>query len=330
MWWAYLSLCGIFATGPEQTTIQILMTLISLIIALALEQLRPLGNRNRVWHVFTRYANHLERNLNAGANRHGVFAWMLAILPPVLLSLGVYYALYAANPLLAILWNVLVLYLTMGFRHFSSAFSEISLALTEGRDLDARMALTRWTGHPSAELSVGEISRLAIEQGVVDSYRHVFGTMFWFVLLPGPSGALLYRLCSMLGQKWGSRQGDEDRFGRFAGSAAAWLDWLPVRLTAASFAVMGDFEDAVYCWRSQARTWGNYANGILLASAAGALGVKLGDPLRQDYTIKFRPELGLGDEADPGFLKSAVGLVWRSALLWLFVILLLSVANHMA
>jgi cobalamin biosynthesis protein CobD/CbiB len=97
----------------------------------------------------------------------------------------VYYALYAANPLLAILWNVLVLYLTMGFRHFSSAFSEISLALTEGRDLDARMALSRWTGHPAAELSVGEISRLAIEQGVVDSYRHVFGTMFWFVLLPG-------------------------------------------------------------------------------------------------------------------------------------------------
>jgi adenosylcobinamide-phosphate synthase len=103
------------------------------------------------------------------------------------------------------------------------------------------MALTRWTGHPSAELSVGEISRLAIEQGVVDSYRHVFGTMFWFVLLPGPSGALLYRLCSMLGQKWGSRQGEEDRFGRFAGSAAAWLDWLPVRLTAASFRRHGRF-----------------------------------------------------------------------------------------
>jgi adenosylcobinamide-phosphate synthase len=163
---------------------------------------------------------------------------------------------------------------------------------------------------------------------VVDSYRHVFGTMFWFVLLPGPSGALLYRLCSMLGQKWG-RQAEEDRFGRFAGSAAAWLDWLPVRLTAASFAVMGDFEDAVYCWRSQARTWGNYANGILLASAAGALGSSWA--IRSDrITIKFRPELGLGDEADPAFLKSAVGLVWRSALLWLFVVLLLSVANHMA
>ncbi|VEB40989.1 CobD/CbiB family protein [Chromobacterium violaceum] len=74
---------------------------------------------------------------------------------------------------------------------------------------------------------------------------------------------------------------------------------------------------------------GNYANGILLASAAGALGVKLGDPLRQDYSVKYRPELGLGDEADPSFLKSAVGLVWRSALLWLAVTLLISVASHM-
>lgn len=305
------------------------MTLISLIFALALEQLRPLGNRNRVWHVFTRYANHLERNLNAGSNRHGVLAWMVAVLPPVLISLLVYYALHAAHPLLGLAWNVVVLYLTMGFRHFSSAFSEISLALNQGQDLDARRALSGWTGQATSELTVSEISRLSIEQGVLDSYRHVFGTMFWFVVLPGPAGAVLYRVAVMLGQKWGARNVQEDRFGRFAASASAWLDWLPVRLTAASFAVMGDFEDAIYCWRSQARTWGNYANGILLASAAGALGVRLGDPLRQDYTVKFRPELGLGDEADPGFLKSAVGLVWRSALLWLFVILLISVANHM-
>ncbi|UGA39277.1 cobalamin biosynthesis protein [Chromobacterium haemolyticum] len=131
----------------------------------------------------------MERNLNAGSNRHGVLAWSLAIVPAVLLSLLIYYALHALSPILAMLWNVLILYLTMGFRHFSSAFSEISQALAEGRDLDARTALANWTGQGTAELSVEEISRLAIEQGVVDSYRHVFGTMFWFVLLPGPAGA---------------------------------------------------------------------------------------------------------------------------------------------
>lgn len=303
------------------------MTLLSLIFALGLEQIRPLGNRNRVWLLFTRYANHLERNLNAGSKRHGIFAWLAAILPPILLSIAVYYLLAGISPVLGLAWNVFVLYLTMGFRHFSSAFSEISLALAEGRELDARKALSDWTGQSSAELSVNEIARLAIEQGVTDSYRFVFGTMFWFVILPGPSGALLYRLSQMLYQKWGNRSVAEDLFGQCAARVAAWLDWLPVRLTAASFAVMGDFEDAVYCWRSQARAWGDYANGILLASAAGALGIRLGDPLKQDYTVKFRPELGLGDDADPNYLRSAVGLIWRSALLWLLVILLMSVAR---
>lgn len=303
------------------------MTLLSLIFALGLEQIRPLGNRNRVWRLFIRYANHLERNLNAGSNRHGVFAWLVAILPPVVVAIAVYYLLNAVSPVLALVWNVFVLYLTMGFRHFSSAFSEISLALSEGREADARDALAQWTGQSSSELTVNEISRLAIEQGVMDSYRFVFGTMFWFVILPGPSGALLYRLSQMLYQKWGNRPEAEDRFGQFADRAARWLDWLPVRLTAFSFAAMGDFEDAVYCWRSQARAWGDYANGILLASAAGALGIRLGDPLKQDYTVKFRPELGLGDEADPNTLRSAVGLVWRSALLWLVFILLMSVVH---
>jgi adenosylcobinamide-phosphate synthase len=303
------------------------MTLLSLIFALGLEQIRPLGNRNRVWLLFTRYANHLERNLNAGSLRHGIFAWLAAILPPIALSIAVYYLLCAVSPVLGLIWNIFVLYLTMGFRHFSSAFSEISLALAEGRELDARKALSDWTGQSSAELSVNEIARLAIEQGVTDSYRFVFGTMFWFVILPGPAGALLYRLSQMLYQKWGNRPESDDSFGLCPDRVAAWLDWLPVRLTAASFAVMGDFEDAVYCWRSQARAWGNYANGVLLASAAGALGIRLGDPLKQDYTVKFRPELGLGDDADPNYLRSAVGLIWRSALLWLLVVLLMSVAR---
>jgi cobalamin biosynthesis protein CobD/CbiB len=54
----------------------------------------------------------------------------------------------------------------------------------------------------------------------------------------------------------------------------------PARLTALSFAIVGDFEDAIYCWRTQAKTWAAEAGGehagIVLASGAGALGVLLG------------------------------------------------------
>jgi len=144
---------------------------------------------------------------------------------------------------------------------------------------DARAALARWSGQSTSELEVNEIARLTIEQGVIDSYRHVFATMFWFALLPGPCGAVLCRLSSMLYQKWGVRDSQfGDLFGRFAYRVQDALDWLPTRLTAVSFAIMGNFVDAVYCWRAQAQAWGHYAYGILLASAAGAIGIKLPSP----------------------------------------------------
>ena len=37
-----------------------------------------------------------------------------------------------------------------------------------------------------------------------------------------------------------------EAFGLFAGRAYYWIDWLPVRLTAVAFAVVGNFEDAIY------------------------------------------------------------------------------------
>ena len=37
--------------------------------------------------------------------------------------------------------------------------------------------------------------------------------------------------------------------------------------------------------------------------------------------------MGMGDEADSAYMQSAVGLIWRSLLLWLLLILLLTIAN---
>ena len=110
------------------------------------------------------------------------------------------------------------------------------------------------------------------------------------------------------------------------------LDWIPVRLTALSFAIVGDFEDAVACWRSQAARWaaqeGGAAAGILLAAGGGALGVQLGGvlpTLTGDPDV--RPDLGVGEPVEPEVLPSAVGLVWRALVLWLLLILLLTLAN---
>jgi cobalamin biosynthesis protein CobD/CbiB len=100
-----------------------------------------------------------------------------------------------------------------------------------------------------------------------------------------------------------------------------------VRLTAASFAVVGDFEDAVYCWRTQAPAWPDPDAGVVLAAGAGALGVRLGMPLSAVEGVEVRPELGVGDTADAPYLDGVVGLVWRALVVWVVLVLLASLAG---
>jgi len=229
----------------------------------------------------------------------------------------------------------------MGFRRFSHAVSAIVNAFKAGDLGLARRALAAWRGGGVSELSSEDVARLAIERGLVDAYRQVFAVIFWFVILPGPVGAVFYRAVALLAEEWGpAAPGVEptplaqarDEFGRPARTLLGWLDWIPVRLTALSFAIVGDFEDAVDCWRTQAHRWsredGGLAIGVLLASGGGALGAQLGGPLPVLVgEPDVRPELGTGDPAGPDILPSAVGLVWRALVLWLLVILLVTVAN---
>src|SRR5438445_650521 len=93
------------------------------------------------------------------------------------------------------------------------------------------------------------------------------------------------------------------------------------------FAVVGAFEDAVYCWRTQARTWLDPNAGIVLAGGAGAMGVRLGMPVQDVEGMQPRPELGLGEPAEGPFLDSTVGLLWRAVVVWVFVLALLTVAR---
>jgi len=304
------------------------MSFLALVAALLIEQWRPLADRRYLFSAVAGYAAFLERLFNAGETRHGAIAWMIAVVPP-LLGVGLLYAaVHSASFLLALLLNVAALYLTMGFRQRSHYFTDIRLALKEDDLARARNILSDWRGVSCADLDREVVTRLAIEEALVTSHRRVFAVVFWFVLLPGPTGAILYRLAMSLDERWGAQTGPElVAFGSFARRAFTALDWLPARFTAAAFAVVGDFEDAVYCWRTQASNWPDPALGVVLASGAGAMGVKLGMPILDGGVVADRPELGLGEPADTGHLDSTVGLVWRALVMWLLLLLLVSLAG---
>ncbi len=300
------------------------MSLFSIVIALILEQVQPLAQQRCVLAPLTRYARFLAERFNDGQRNHGGIAWLIAVLPGVALVLALQILLAWLQPLLGFLLGIAVLYLTMGFRQFSHYFTDIHLALRMGELDRARALLGEWRGHASERLSSQEVARLAIEEALVASHHYVFAPLLCFVLF-GPAGAMLYRLALFFRDQWGPVE--VGAFGEMARRAFAAIDWLPLRVSAGAFAIVGDFEGAVYCWRTQSAQWPDASSGILLASGAGALGVRLGLTLDEAGELRERPELGLGEQADVDFMQSTIGLVWRTLVLCLLLLALFWVAS---
>jgi cobalamin biosynthesis protein CobD/CbiB len=310
----------------------IAMSLLSLIAALLLEQVHPLSTRKYLFTWMDSYVDFFQHYLNAGERKHGKIAWFAAMLLPLLLVSTIYWILMSIQPALAWLGSVLVLYLTMGFRRSSHFFTDIHKALRK-RDLNAAQTLlSQWCGKSCHEMNEEEVARVTIEQALLASHRNVFGVVTWFVIFMviglGPVGAILYRLGLFLNTRWGTLSNEESgNFGDFARQACRIMEWLPIRLSAMTFAIVGDFEDTVYCWRIQAASWPDPEEGILLASGAGALGVRLGMTIVQDSTPVFRPEIGIDEVADADFMQSTIGLVWRALVFWMILLLLLTLSS---
>ncbi|MDR0934629.1 MAG: CobD/CbiB family protein [Burkholderiaceae bacterium] len=314
------------------------MLFFSVFFALVLDHFRPVRINNPILKTIRMLADRFEIWFNAGHPQHGRIGWMLlvfGITPPVLV---IYWACFSVSAFLAMLFNILILYLCMGFMDYSQYFSSIQIALISGDEAKGRRVLSQWSGQDTSAMETPEIMRLSIERALMTSHQHVFGVFFWF-MIPGlgPAGAVLYRLAAYLVRAW-SETGDAryEAFGRFAARAFLWIDWIPSRLTAICFAVVGNFEDAVYAWRNFADRWDNGNTGVLLSAGGGALGVRLGTPYEKALRIvpvdvNAMDMEGLEAESQPGeepsirFFQLTTGLIWRALLLWLLLFLFFTI-----
>ncbi|MEO8250075.1 MAG: CobD/CbiB family protein [Burkholderiales bacterium] len=326
------------------------MTFFAILCALLLEQARPLSRHNPVQSGVRQWAGWASRNLDAGKPHHGGIAWAIAVGLPAVGASSVYWWLdEAIGWPVAMLWSIAVLWLTLGFRQFSQHFTGIRDALDRGDEQAARELLAHWQQVDTRAVPRVELVRHVIEYSVIAAHRNVFGVLTWYVALAaiglGPAGAVLYRLSEFVARYWrhrGSASGEHPASAALQKVARdCWhaIDWVPARLTAASFAVVGSFEEAIDGWRNHARQFPDDDDGAILAATAGAINVRLGGAaLKASFAASSSQALEYdasaqtsiptpGRDPEPAHLRIVVALVWRSVVMWMVLLALLTLAR---
>lgn len=190
--------------------------------------------------------------------------------------------------------------------------SEMADTLTTG-DVDAaRRLLPSLCGRDPDKLDLEGLVRAALESLAENTSDAHIAPLFW-AAVGGAPGALIYRAINTLDAMIGYRSPRYARFGWAAARLDDLVNYVPARLTAVLVVVCaplvgGSPAGAVRAWRRDAAGHPSPNAGVVEAAFAGALGVRLGGPIRYPHGLEIRPMLGDGPAPQLIDLRRAVKL----------------------
>lgn len=226
------------------------------------------------------------------------------------------------TPIFGLFFEIILLYLCLGARSLSEHAEAIAAPLQQGDLEQARTRTSYMVSRDTSQMEAPEMSKSAVESVLENGNDALFATLFWYCI-GGLPAALIHRLSNTLDAMWGYRT---ERFNHF-GWAAARLDdvlaWIPARLCAITYALLGKTRNALRCWRTQAAAYPGPNGGAVMASGAGALEVQLGGEAIYHGKTKQRPVLGSGRQPETEDIRRAITMVQQGAWWWLGIIFLL-------
>lgn len=311
--------------------------LCSLLLALLLDRCFAEPSRFHPLVGFGRYAYWLEARLNThtgeaeGASVNaspfksrllGGLALGFAVIPFMCLA-GFTAEAVRGSAWGSVLFGALLLYLAIGWQSLLQHAQAIAEPLDAGDLPAARAAVSMIVSRDALALDESGVAKAATESVLENGGDAIFSAIFWF-LIAGAPGVVLYRLANTLDAMWGYKNA---RFLYFGWASARFddvLNFVPARLTALSYALMGSTQAALQCWKQQGFTWKSPNAGPVMSAGAGALNVSLGGAASYHNGLQDRP--ALGPDSGVGMAPSAVSVFGACALvnrsLWLWCALL--------
>jgi len=301
------------------------MMALSVLIAFLLDKVFSEPKSHHPLVYFGQLVSWLESRLNITQKSRisGVIGVLLAVVPLVFASYLFERALLN-YPIIHTLASGLVLYVTVGWQSLLTHAKAIQTPLSSNDLNSAQAALAMIVSRDTQELNENDIAKAATESVLENGADAIFSAVFWFCLL-GIPGVVLYRLSNTLDAMWGYKNPQYFHFGWCAARFDDALNFIPARLTALTYALMGNFSIAMRCWKEQGLNWKSPNAGPVMAAGAGALNTSLGG--QASYHGEMQQRATLGPEpseitnANAQTIGSACDLINRSLALWILVII---------
>ncbi len=288
------------------------------------------GERKTVKHEEDTGSNteRLKGIQNLTQKQKGILAVLLAITPFILVA-GLVASLLNDSPLLMTVFASVVLYAAIGYRSLIEHADRIRLPLSRNELPDARKAVGMIVSRDTDNLEESDIAKAATESVLENGADAIFAAIFWFCLL-GVPGVILYRLSNTLDAMWGYKNTRFLHFGWAAARLDDVLNFIPARLTALSYALVGETAQAIKCWQQQGFSWKSPNAGPVMSAGAGAINVSLGGAAQYHNEIQQRQNLGPsegdgGDTPQADSIAKACDLLKKSIVLWCLVIVVVDV-----
>ncbi|MDF2641047.1 MAG: cobalamin biosynthesis protein CobD, partial [Pseudomonas sp.] len=216
------------------------------VAGVALDALLGEPKRGHPLVAFGRLANRIEQRFNSegrGWRSHGVTAWVLAVVPLTLLATALSWL-----PWVGWIVEILALYCALGLRSLGEHVEPVAQALRSENLDEARRRVGYLVSRQTSELDSTEVARAATESVLENGSDAVFAALFWFIVAGAP-GVVLYRLSNTLDAMWGYRNQRFERFGWAAARIDDLLNYIPARLVALTYALLGKTRLSLRCWR---------------------------------------------------------------------------------
>jgi len=167
------------------------------------------------------------------------------------------------------------------------------------------------------------IRRATLESVLENGADAIFAPLFWFAI-GGSFGVILYRLSNTLDAMWGYKNTRYLYFGWAAARLDDVLNFIPARLTALSYIILGNTRLGWYCWDNQASLLESPNGGVVMTAGAGSLNLKLGGTASYHGQDKEKPFFGGANLPTNDDIKRANQLINLSLILWLSLLAVIS------